>query len=260
MTDGYTVGVAAETTGVSVRTLHHYDRIGLVRPSRRSPAGYRLYTDADLSLLQRVVFYRELGLDLADIAEVVADPEITDEGHLRRQRALIEERIARCRAMLGLIDRELAARAGGIGLTPAERRKVWGGDRLLDHLDDARRQWGDQPSFAQRQERTARYTEQDWLRLRDELHTIHRALVDAMNAGVPPADPRAMDLAEQLRQHTDRWFHDCDYDKHRELAVLYRDNRRSGRNYDDMAPGLSRYVHDAIMANCDAAAEVRDPG
>ena len=112
-----------------------------------------------------------------------------------------------------------------------------------------------QPEFAQRQERTARYTEQDWLRLRDELHAIHRHLVEAMRRGVPATDPAVMDLAEQLRRHTDHWFHDCGYDKHRELAVLYRDNQRSGRNYDDMAPGLSRYVYDAIMANCDRATQ-----
>lgn len=251
MTDDYTVGVAAEMTGVSVRTLHHYDQIGLVRPSSRSPAGYRLYTEADLGLLQRVLFYRELDLDLAEIADVVANPEITDEGHLRRQRELIEQRIARSRGMLAVIDRELAARRGGIGLTPEQRRKVWGGDHLLDHLGEAERRWGDQPSFAQRQQRTAGYDEQDWLRLRDELHAIHRDLVAAMHAGVPATDPAAMDLAERLRQHTDRWFHDCDHGKHRELAELYRTNQRSGRNYDDMAPGLSQYVHDAIMANAD---------
>jgi DNA-binding transcriptional MerR regulator len=251
MTDDYTVGAAAEMTGVSVRTLHHYDQIGLVRPSSRSPAGYRLYTEADLGLLQRVLFYRELDMDLGDIAGVVSDPEITDEAHLRRQREMIEQRIARSRAMLAVIDRELAARRGGVRLTPEERRKVWGGDRLVEHLDEAERQWGHQPSFVQRQQRTASYTEQDWLKLRDELHAIHRGLADAMGRGVPATDPVAMDLAEDLRQHTDRWFHDCGYDEHRELAELYRTNRRSGRNYDDMAPGLSQYVHDAIMANCD---------
>jgi DNA-binding transcriptional MerR regulator len=251
MTDEYTVGVAADMAGVSVRTLHHYDRIGLVRPSSRSPAGYRLYTEADLGRLQRVLFYRELDLDLGDIAEVVSDPKITDEGHLRRQRELIEQRIGRCQGMLAVIDRELTARKGGISLTLQERRKVWGGDRLLEHMDEAERRWGHQPSFAQRQLRTAAYTEQDWLRLRDELHVIHRRLADSLSQGVPATDPAVMDLAEQLRQHTDRWFHDCGYDKHRELAELYRTNQRSGRNYDDMAPGLSQYVHDAIMANCD---------
>lgn len=128
--DAYTVGAAAELAGLSVRTLHYYDQIGLARPSSRSPAGYRLYTDADLALLQRVVFYRELGLDLGDIAEILADPDTTDADHLRRQRELIDQRISRLRSMRELIDKELAARAAGISLTPAQRREVFGGDRL----------------------------------------------------------------------------------------------------------------------------------
>ncbi|WP_194907404.1 MerR family transcriptional regulator [Catenulispora rubra] len=258
MNDEYTVGAASDLTGMSIRTLHYYDQIALARPSSRSAAGYRLYTDADLSVLQRVAFYRELGLELGDIAEILAAPNATDEDHLRRQRELIEERITRYRSMLAVIDKELAARAVGIALTPGERREVFGEgqfvERLLDHAADTEREWGDTPEFTQRRQRTARYGEQDWQRLRAELAAINQGLADTMTRGLPATDPTAMDLAEQLRQHTDRWFHDCGYETHREMAEHYRANRRSGRNYDDMVPGLSQYVHDAIIANCRRAA------
>ncbi|MBS2536789.1 MerR family transcriptional regulator [Catenulispora sp. NF23] len=258
MDEEYTVGSAAELAGLSVRTLRYYDEIGLARPSSRSPGGYRLYTETDLAVLQRVAFYRELGLEIGDIAEILGDAEATDEDHLRRQRELIEQRVSRFRAMLALIDKELAARAAGIALTPAERRTVFGEgrflDRLMDHAEQTRQQWGDTPEHAERQRRTARYGEQDWLRLRTELAAINQALADAMAWGVPATDPAAMELAEQLRLHTDQWFHDCGYESHRELAEHYRANRRSGRNYDEMVPGLSRYVHDAIVANCERAA------
>lgn len=239
----YTVGTAADLTGMSIRTLHYYDQIGLAHPSSRSRAGYRLYTDADLAVLQRVAFYRELGLELGDIAQILAAPDATDEDHLRQQRELIEQRIARYRSLLAAIDKELAARAVGIALTPGERREVFGEgqfvERLLDHAADAEREWGDTPEFVQRRQRTARYGEQDWQRLRAELASINQGLADAMSRGVPPTEPAAMELAERLRLHTDRWFHDCGYDTHREMAEHYRTNRRSGRNYDDMAPGLS---------------------
>jgi DNA-binding transcriptional MerR regulator len=257
MNDEHTVGVAADLAGMSVRTLHYYDQIGLVRPSSRSAAGYRLYTDRDLAVLQRVAFYRELGLDLGDIAEILAGPDATDEDHLRRQRELIDQRISRFRGMLTVIDKELAARAAGIALTPAERRVVFGEGRfveqLLDHAADARREWGDTPEYVQRRQRTARYGERDWQRLRKELAAINQGLAGAMGCGLLATDAVAMDLAEELRQHTDRWFHDCGYETHRELAAHYRDNRRSGRNYDEMVLGLSRYVYDAIVANCERA-------
>jgi DNA-binding transcriptional MerR regulator len=250
MTDDYTVGAAAELAGVSVRTLHHYDQIGLVRPSRRSEAGYRLYSDAEVQALNRVVFYRELGLELGEITNLLADNTITDEDHLRRQRELLTERVSHFTAMVAVIDKELAARAAGIGLTPRQRREVFGQD-FVAHAEEAARKWGGSKEFAQRQRRTARYTQQDWEKLRTELAAINQGLAEAMTSGIPATDPEAMDLAEQHRKHTDRWFHDCDHATHRGLAEHYKNNERSGQNYDDMVPGLSQYVHDAIVANAE---------
>jgi DNA-binding transcriptional MerR regulator len=249
MTD-YTVSAAADLVGVSVRTLHHYDQTGLVQPGNRSAAGYRLYSDADIQVLNRVVFYRELGLELGEIADLLGDPGVTDEDHLCRQRELLTERISHFTTMVAVIDRELAARAAGIGLTPQQRREVFGQD-FVAHAEEAAQEWGDTKEFTQRQERTARYTQQAWEKLRAELAAINQGLAQAMLGGIPATDPRAMDLAERHRKHTDRWFHDCDHATHRGLAEHYRANDRRGKNYDDMVPGLSRYVYDAVVANAE---------
>src|SRR5580693_2434381 len=99
----FTVGAVAGLTGVSVRTLHHYDELGLVEPGGRNAAGYRLYSPEDLRRLQRVLFYREIGFGLDVIAVIVADPGSTGGDHLRRQRQLLAARIARCQAMVALI-------------------------------------------------------------------------------------------------------------------------------------------------------------
>jgi len=81
------VGRLAELAGVTVRTLHHYDEIGLVRPSARTAAGYRAYTAADVSRLRQVLTYRRLGFGLREVAELVTDPSVDAVAHLRRQRA-----------------------------------------------------------------------------------------------------------------------------------------------------------------------------
>ncbi|WP_037364862.1 MerR family transcriptional regulator [Nakamurella lactea] len=251
-TTEFTVGALAELSGVSVRRLHHYDEIGLLVPTARSSAGYRLYSPDDLQRLQRILFYRELGFELAAIATILSDPATTAEEHLQRQHGLLTESIARRRAMLALIERELSARRMGISLTAQERLEVFGGTRLEDHADRAEQQWGgDSEQWSQRQQRTARYTKQDWLALRSEQADIHQRLLDAMCAGIPPDDSTVTDLAEEHRRHLERWHHDCDYSVHRRLAEAYRNNERIGRNFDDMAPGLSRYIHDAIVANCE---------
>lgn len=89
-----TVGQTARLVGVSVRTLHHWDEIGLVSPSARSQAGYRLYGSDDVARIHQVLVYRETGMGLSDIAVVLADPSTQAEVHLLRQRELLTRRLA----------------------------------------------------------------------------------------------------------------------------------------------------------------------
>lgn len=254
----YPVGAVAELAGVSVRTLHHYDEIGLLEPSERGATGYRLYSSADLQRLQRILFYRELDFDLPTIATMLGDPGTTDEDQLHRQRDLLGARIARHQAMVTTIDRELNARKLGLTLTPKERLEVFGGTLLEDNAGRAEQQWGQTPGWQQRKERVSSHTIEDWRAIRTEQADIHQRMLDAMRAGTPPTEPAVMDLAERHRAFLERWFHDCDHDAHRQIAVAYRDNERIGLNMDDVAPGLSRYVHDAIIANADRADETSD--
>ncbi len=255
----YTVGAVAELAGVSVRTLHHYDEIGLLEPSERSATGYRLYSAEDLQRLQRILFYRELDFDLGTISTILTDPGITDEDQLRRQRRLLTDRIARHNAMVTAIDKELAARKLGMTLTPEERLEVFGSTRLEDNAAQAEQRWGDTQQWQQRQRRASTYSKQDWLEIRAEQSDIHQRLLDAMRAGTPASDPAVMDLAEEHRQMLDRRFHDCDHDTHRRLAASYLDNERIGLNFDDVEPGLSRYIHDAINTNADRTARYPRP-
>jgi MerR family transcriptional regulator, thiopeptide resistance regulator len=247
----YTVGAVAELTGVSVRTLHHYDETGLLQPSGRNAAGYRLYSPQDLQRLQRVLFYRELGFALDTIAVIVDDPASTDGDHLRRQRQLLAARIARCQAMAAVIDKELSVRKLGISLTPQERLEVFGSTPLEDLADEAERRWGGTAEWPP-QQRTSGYTVQDWQQLLAENASIHQRLLDAMNEGVPAGDPAVMDLAEEHRRHTERWYQDCGYEIHRQYAQAYL------AGFGDMTPGLAQYCHDAIIANCQRAADGQD--
>jgi DNA-binding transcriptional MerR regulator len=120
------VGRVAELTGVSVRALHHYDDIGLVRPSARTAGGYRAYSTADVERLREVLAYRRLGFGLREIADLVDDPATDAVAHLHRLRGLLLEQRERAAAMVTAIDRELEARAMGIETTPEEQLKAFG--------------------------------------------------------------------------------------------------------------------------------------
>src|SRR5215210_5139542 len=110
------VGQVAELAGVTVRTLHHYDRIGLLSPSGRTQAGYRQYSPADLDRLHQVLLYRELGFSLEEVATLLDDPSADPEAHLRRQNRLLRDRMARTSEMLAAVEKEMEARSMGISL------------------------------------------------------------------------------------------------------------------------------------------------
>lgn len=126
----------AELAGVSVRTLHHYDGIGLVRPSARTAAGYRAYAAGDVERLREVLAYRRLGFGLREVAELVDDPSADAVAHLHRLRGLLLERRDRADAMVTAIDRELRTRAKGLEVTPEEQLNMLGA-RLYDAIGGA---------------------------------------------------------------------------------------------------------------------------
>jgi DNA-binding transcriptional MerR regulator len=245
----YTVGAVARLAGVTVRTLHHYDEIGLLTPGGRTDAGYRRYGDADLDRLQRILFYRELGFGLDRIREVMTDGQGTALGHLRRQRGLLRERIGRLERMVGAVEKEMEARSMGIPLSPEERFEVFGDFNPDDYATEVEERWGDTDPYRESARRTASYTKADWERIKAEGKTAIDHVVAAMEAGRPADSPEATDGAEAHRRQINDAFYDCSYEMHVGLAEMYLADPRFTATYEKIAPGLAQYLHDAIKAN-----------
>lgn len=249
--DEFTVGEVARISHVSVRTLHHYDGIGLLTPSGRSAAGYRLYSEEDLRRLQQILFYRELEFGLDGIARILADPATGTDEHLRRQHLLVRERQAHDQALLAALEKEMEARRMGISLTPEEQFEIFGTTRLDEYGDEAEQRWGETDAWKESQRRTARYTKEDWIAIKSEADASIAGFAAALEAGEPPDGAAAMDLAEEHRAHLVRWFFDCSHEMQRGIADLYISDPRYTETYDQIAPGLSQYVRDAVHANAD---------
>lgn len=248
----YTVGEAARLAGVSVRTLRHYDRIGLLSPADRSEAGYRRYAAADLERLHRILSFRELGISLDQIARLLDDPDADPGAHLREQERLLRDRIARLEQMLAAVHTTMEAEAMGMELTPEERFELFGDFDPAQHEAEAEERWGGTDAYAESRRRTARYSKDDWRRMRDEAAAIERALAAAMESGEPADGYAARAAAEAHRAHIDRWFYPCSPAMHRGLGDLYVTDARFRKHYDDVAPRLAAYVKAAIDANADS--------
>jgi DNA-binding transcriptional MerR regulator len=249
----YSVGKVASMAGVTIKTLHHYDEIRLLSPRGRSQAGYRIYGESDLQRLQQILFYRELGLALDEIATILDDPRTDAVGHLRRQRRLLTERIERLHEMVAAIDNEMEAREMDIRLTPEERLEVFGDFEPENHKEEVERRWGITEAYRQSRRRAAGYTKEEWVRMKAEQEEVEKNLAAASESGAAPESEQAMDAAEAHRRHIDRWFYDCGYEIHRGLGEMYVSDDRFRAHYDDLSPGLSEFIRDAAYANSERA-------
>jgi DNA-binding transcriptional MerR regulator len=246
---GHSVGDVARLANVTVRTLHHYDAIGLLSPSERSGAGYRSYSPADLERLQQILVYRSLGMSLQDIMAILDDRSVDPLEHLRRQHALLTQRSEQLHLMIAAIDKTLEARAMGINLTPDEMFEVFGEFDPTEHEDEAQQRWGDTDAYAQSKARTSSYTRTDWAEAVASQREVAERFASLLRTGAPADSVEAMDAAEAHRQQITQWFYDCTYEIQTGLADMYLADERFTKNYDDLEPGLAQYVHDAIHAN-----------
>lgn len=259
----YTVGRAAALGGVSVRTLHHYERIGLLTPAGRSGAGYRLYTEADLARLTRILYYRELGFALPEIRDLLGAPSTEAAAvlreHLDRQHRLLQGRLARTTAMIAAIEKEREAWDMGTPLTPEEKLEIFGTDYDPSWEDEAEQRWGGTAAWRQSSRRAAGRSKDDWRRIKAEGDAWNAEAVALLTAGVAPDDDRAAALAERHRAMVSEHY-DCSYAMQRQLADMFIADARFAKTYEDLAPGLARWVRDAIHANADRRPDAQGEG
>jgi len=246
-----TVGEVAERFGVTVRTLHHYDDIGLLVPAGRSDAGYRLYSPADLERLSLIVAHRRLGFSLDDVRALVDAPPEERRARFEHHRRTVLAHIAELNELVRSIERVLETRMNDTPLTDAEL-----GELLGDGFDDtwraeAEARWGDTDAWRESRRRTATHTRRDWEEITREADEITAALAEAHTSGSPPSTEVAMDVAERHRAHISRWFYECPPAFHVRLGELYATDERFLASYDRLGEGLAAYMRAASVANAE---------
>jgi DNA-binding transcriptional MerR regulator len=246
--EGLTVGRTSSLVGVSVRTLHHWDTIGLVHPSDRTTSGYRVYSADDVARIHRVLVYRELGLSLADIAKILDDPSADAREHLRRQRLQLASQITHLQSMVEAVDRMLAASASGIQLTPDEQVEIFGTDWRPEWVDEAADRWGDTKQWQQYAEQTAGLTAADWEEVAAATTALSNDLAAAHRTCVVPGAPAANALAERHRESLARYF-DCTHSMQVCLARMFVSDPGYTSYYDALSPGLTEWLRDVVYAN-----------
>lgn len=241
-----TVGELSRASGVTVRTLHHYDEIGLCRPSQRTAAGYRLYDEADVLRLQQVLVLRELGLPLDEIAAAI-DETPDRAALLRRHREALVAKRGRIEAMLAAVDAALTALEKGPGTMQNEDFKtLFDGFDPTEHEAEVVERWGETDAYKESARRTKGYTKADWERIKAEAQAQGIRLRDLMLAGKPVTDPDVQACVEEHREHITRWFYPCSKAMQKQLGAMYVADPRFKANLDKIADGYAQYLSQAI--------------
>lgn len=242
----YRVKDVARMAGVTVRTLHHYDAIGLLVPTARSDAGYRLYDADDLLRLQQILINRELGLSLEQIRRLLDDPAFDRREALIAQREQLRRRANHVHAMLRSVDNALATLNGEHDM---DHETLFDGFDPSRHDAEVKARWGHTDAYKESARRTSGYDKSQWQRIQHESNAIMARMAAQMQAGVSPEHDGPMEVAESHRLHIDRWFYPCSHAMHAGLSEMYTADSRFAASFDQHADGLAAFFAAAIRAN-----------
>ena len=247
----YTVKKLAELAGITSRTLHWYDKIGLLRPGRTTQAGYRLYGPVEVDRLQQILFYRELGLPLAEIKVFLDMPGFDRREALQGHLTALRKRREQLDTLIETVERTILNEKGEITMSDQEKfeglkkKEVEESERRYGA--EARKKYGDssvdEVKKAMMGLSPAKY--ENWVRLDKELR---KGLENAVRRGETPDGKEGKRLAELHREWLTILMPDCDNIRQMGIAELYVSDPRFMAYYDVEIPGCARFLRDTVQA------------
>ena len=247
----YTVKRLSELAGVTPRTLHWYDKLGLLRPGRTTEAGYRLYGPSEVDRLQQILFYRELGLPLVEIKEILDAPGFERQGALQSHLLALRQRREQLDLLIGTVERTLLKEKGEIDMSDKEkfegfkREKAEENDRLYGV--EVREKYGTGP-VEEAQKNWMGLSPEKFQRWQELDRKLREGLAVAVRAGEDPAGSEGKRLARTHREWLSILMPDCDNSRQAGIGELYVADERFTAYYDGEAPGCARFLRDAILA------------
>ncbi len=243
-----TVREVSAFAGVSVRTLHYYDEIGLLSPSEVTPAGYRLYDDTALERLGQILFFRELDFALADIKRIIDSPSFDKHRAMESHRELLLLKAKRLERLITLVNDALNTEKGvtGMNLEAFDMTEIEEAQRR--YADEVKERWGGGEAYAQSKARTAKYKKEDYARIAAEANVIYDGF--AAELGGDPASPAVQRLVADWQAHITKNYYDCPNELLAGLGEMYAADPRFTKNIDQRGEGLARFMSDAIRLYC----------
>ncbi|EAD5868484.1 MerR family transcriptional regulator [Listeria innocua] len=233
----------AELTGVSVRTLHHYDKIGLLVPQKDDWNGYRIYSEKDVDKLQQILFFKELDFPLKKIKQILDDPSFDKEVALSLQRHLLIEKKTRIEAMLETLDQTIKNEKGEVIMTNEE--KFTGFDFSTNpYEEEARKLWGDKV-VNQANEKITNMNEKEQMAIKESFDAEFRQLA-AVRKSAPESNEAQQAVHQFFQYLNDTHGNLYSLEAFAGLGEMYVADERFTKNIDQFGDGLSAFLKEAM--------------
>lgn len=230
----------AELTGVSVRTLHYYDEIGLLKPSKvDAQNGYRFYDEKSLERMQEILFYRELDFSLKTIAEILSSPDYDKHQALSRQRKLLLSKKERLEQLIAAIDS--VEKGEGFMTTNNDYEAL-----KNKYADEVRQRWGNTEAYKENQQRDTDFSKAAAL-----LDAVFEEFAELNRSGTSPNDEPAKIQVEKLQQCITDNFYTCTNEILAGLGQMYVADERFKTNIDKHGEGTAEFVSACIKSYCE---------
>lgn len=245
----YTVQKLGKMAGISTRTLRYYDEIGILKPARINSSGYRIYGEAEVNKLQQILFYRELGVSLEKIKDIIYSPSFDSINALREHREKLLEKRKQLDILIDNVEKTIAASEGRITMTDNEKFEGFK-QKLIDENEkkygkEVREKYGDE-QVEKSNKKLKSMTKEQYEKAEKLSSDILKTLKEAYKTG-DPAGELAQKTADMHKQWLDLFWDSYSKEAHAGLAQMYVDDERFRAYYDKDQPGLAAFLRDAIL-------------
>lgn len=235
----------AKLTGVTIRTLHYYDEIGLLTPSETTNSGYRLYSEKELTTLQQILFFRELDFPLNQIKEIILNPTFDSKKALENHKILLIKKSERINGLVNLIEKILK---GETNMSFKEFDMTEIESIRQQYISEVKEKWGNTLEFAESEEKTKMYSKSKWKEIGKECNHIFEKFSENMQKSIEHPDVQL--LVKEWQDFISSNFYKCTNEILKSLGQLYTEDIRFKNNIDKHREGLSEFISNAIEFYC----------
>lgn len=246
----YKVHILTKLTGVSARTLHYYDAIGLLKPAQTSKHGYRLYGQNELAKLQQILFFRELEFSLEKIQQIMRSPQYSVLGALYDQQKLLKLKDKHVHTLLTSIQKTITTMENNNPINQDEALSAFNDPDYLKYKNEVQERWGNTDAYKQSQERMKKLSKDDIAKLKADGIRFVKQLAKVFLSGASAASEEMQKLVDE-QYNALRFWYEPNYEMFKGLGDMYVADPRFTKYYDKHAPGLAKFVRDAMHVYSD---------